>query len=137
MPKSTNDKKVLSLQKKVEEKKAALAKAQRFSPITNCSLAFEGERYNLNTLDVRGCTIMAVRINSMLMSAKDLKIEEPVVISGYSLDDWKKDLMAKLAHLQREVEKKKLQKMQESLKVLLSEDTRTELAIGDLEKQLS
>ena len=137
MPKSKNDQKVLDLQNKVDAKRNALAKAQRFSPITNCTLVFEGERYNLNTLDVQTCTLLAVRMNTYLMSAKNLKIEDPVIISGYKLSDWSKDLMSKLAHLKREAEKQKLKAMEAKLKVLLSEDTRTELALDEIEGELT
>lgn len=136
MPKSKNDQKILNLQKKVDEKKKALAKAQRFAPVTNCSLAFEGDRYNLNTLDVGACMILLIRLHVYQMSAKDLKIEEPVVVSNYTLSDWEKDLKAKLAHFQREVEKRKFKTMEAKLATLLSEDTQTELALDDIEKAL-
>ncbi len=131
-----NDQKILDLQKKVDEKKAALAKTQRFSPVTNCTLAFEGERFNLNTLDVDGCTLLLVRMNTYLMSAKDLGIETPVVISGYSLENWVKDLKAKLAYLQREAEKRKLQQTEKKLEALLSTEVKTELAIDEIANSL-
>jgi len=137
MPKSKNDQKILSLQKKIDQKKEALSKAQRFSPKTNCTLEFEGERYNLNTQNAQSCMILAIRINVYRMSAKDLGITDPVIISGYSLDDWTTDLMAKLAHLQRRDESRNLRDMEDRLQTLLSEDTQTEIAIGDIEKELA
>jgi len=140
MSKSKNDQKILDLQKKVGEKKEALGKAQRFAPITNCSLLFEGERYNLNALDVYECMILLIRIHAYQMSYQHLKSRFPVgdkvMVSGFSLDDWEKDLMAKLTYLQRESEKKQLKQMEDKLKVLLSEDTKTELALDDIAKAL-
>ena len=60
-----------------------------------------------------------------------------MIVSGYSLDNWADDLMAKLAHMKRKDESQKLKVMEKKLKTLLSEDTQTEIAIGDIEKELS
>jgi hypothetical protein len=135
-PKNENDQKILKLQKQVEEKRAALVKAQKFSPITNCSIQFDGERFNINALDIDSCTLLTVKVNALKMSSKDLAIEDSVKISGYSIDEWLTDLKAKLAFLNRKKEEDKLKKMESKLKELLSNDTKIEMELENLEKEL-
>ena len=134
--KSENDQRVLKLQSQIKTKKTEFRKAQKFQPVTNCSINFEGERYNINTLDLSGCNLLLVRLNCYQISEKDLKLSDPVLMSGYTLSEWITDLKSKSAHLGRKKEETKLKVMESKLKQLLSEDTRTELELEDIEKEL-
>jgi len=145
MPKKTatnkNDQVVFALQEQIKKKKASLKSSERFSPITNCSLNIDGERHNLNVVDIDLCKILLMKIHLLLTAAKDLQLEY-VFFSGFSLEDWKTDLQSKLAYLGRKTEEAKLKTMEDKLQQLLSQEARVgielesianELGIDDLE----
>lgn len=139
---SKNDQKIINLQEKVKEEKSMLEKSKRFSPITNCTLNFESETFNLNTLSYDSLKILAIRINSYLLSSRDLcRIDyqryKEVFISGFKLEDWIEDIQAKMDCLSVSLRKKKLNELEKKLKTLLSEDVKTKLEIDNIEKELS
>ena len=123
-----NDKRILELTKQIEAKRKAIGPARRFAPVTNCSLAMDdNKRYNLHTLAKDTIVPLLVYLNSLRLSADDLGIELP--LSGYSVQDWIEDLMARLAHLNAKGELKRLAALEKQLETLLSSDKQTELAV--------
>lgn len=131
-----NDKVILELQKKVDEKRAALKKAARFSPITNCSLELEGQRINLQVLQKDGLIHCLVVLNSYKNSAEQLGLLDQYSISGYPLVDWITDLEAKLAFVTRKEEEGKLRLMENRLSALLSNEKKVELQLEEIMKDL-
>lgn len=132
---ATNDEQILALKSKIDEKKKALGKSERFSPITNCVLPINGQSVNINVLDKNGLQQFLIMLNSWKLSAIDLKLED-VKFGGYVLDDWINDIQSKLAVMDRSSEVAKLKKLEERLTELLSDDKKIELELGDILSQL-
>lgn len=80
----TNDERIILLRKAIEKKRKELKdKPQRFEPHTNCLLVLDKVTYNLH---VDSSVYLLIRLNAMVMSAKDLGLDpDKVLISGYSL----------------------------------------------------
>ena len=47
----------------IEDKKAELKAAKRFTPLTNCVLDLDGQKYNLNVLQMADLQLLLVRLN--------------------------------------------------------------------------
>lgn len=85
---NSNDKTILALKKQIEKKRSELKKTERFSPITNCSLELDGQRYNIQVLSREQLTHVLVKMNLYQMSAKTLGILDDYVISGFKVNAW-------------------------------------------------
>lgn len=129
---SKNDDRILELKKQIDTKKKSLAdKKVRFTPETNCVLELDGTRYNLNVCADGILTMLMIKLNMYVMSAKDLSILVPD-ISGYSVDKWINDIKSKLAVSILKREENELKKMESKLDKLLSDDKKTELEINEI-----
>jgi hypothetical protein len=130
-----NDERIMQLKKIIEEKRQELAsKPTRFNPITNCLLVFDKVTYNLH---IDSSEMLLIKLNALLISAKDLEINtSTLMISGSSLDDWITDVEANLEVQRYKAEKKKLDMLEKQLTALLSDDKQTELQIDSLEELL-
>lgn len=133
---NNNDQKILELKKQIEEKKKKLTKSRKFTPITNCSIEFEGTRHNIQVLGKESVLSLMIRINSYIMSAKELGILDDYQISGYKLTDWIEDLKARYAHITQKEEEQKLKSMESKLDQLLSNEKKVELEIDEIESLL-
>ena len=81
--------------------------------------------------------MLLIKLNALLISAKDLEIDtSTLMISGSSLDDWIADVKANLEVQRYKDEKKKLDMLEKQLTALLSDDKQTELQIDSLEELL-
>jgi hypothetical protein len=127
-----NDQRILELKKQIEIKKEKLKQSERFSPITNLSIEFEGDRYNLNVLQKPDLTTLLIRLNIYLISAKDLGVETEYIVSGYKLEDWITDIKAKMDILSRKDEERNLKALEGKLTKLLSEDKKVELELNEI-----
>ena len=136
---NTNDKRILDLKKKIEEKEKQLEESKkRFAPITNCLLQLDGKTHNLHALGKEEVDYLLVKVHSMVMAAKDLEIEpEALKVSGYSLIEWEADIKARKNSNSVTEQTAALKKMKAKLHELLSSDKKVELAIDDIEKSLS
>ena len=130
----TNDQKIMELKKQIEEKKLALSKSQKFHPITNCSIEFDGVRYNINASPKDSLIVLLVKLNAMRMSADDLGMN--LEISGFGVQDWIKDIKLKLEHTNRKDEESKLKVMESKLTQMLSDEKKVELELGEIESFL-
>lgn len=130
-----NDERIMQLKKTIEEKRQELAsKPTRFNPITNCLLVLDKVTYNLH---IDSSEMLLIKLNALLISAKDLEIDtSTLMISGSSLDDWIADVKANLEAQRYKAEKKKLDMLEKQLTALLSDDKQTELQIDSLEELL-
>ena len=133
---NVNDKKIMELKDQIRTKKQNLAGLKRFTPITNCSLELDGVKYNLQVLTKEQVTFLLIKLNAYNLSAKDLSINEDIMISGFPLTDWMSDLKDKLVILSRREEEAKLKALESKLHILLSNDKKVELEIGDIESML-
>jgi len=132
----TNDDKIMLLKSQIAEKKKGLKTKKKFSPLTNCSIELDGVRLNLQVLNREGLTHLLVKLNSYLLSAVDLGLDEEYVISGYLIDQWITDIKLKLEILKYEEEDRKLKVLESKLHVLLSSEKQVSLAIEEIESMI-
>lgn len=136
MSNTNNDKRIMELRKQIETKKEQLNKSLRFSPITNCSIELDGSRYNIQVLQKNDLLTLMVKLNTYLMSARDLGIEKEYLLSGYKIEDWISDIKARIEILSRKDEERTLKIMEDKLHKLLSEDKKVELQLNEIESML-
>jgi uncharacterized ubiquitin-like protein YukD len=136
MENKANDEKIIELKKQVKTRKAKLNKSKRFAPVTNCILDFEMVKYNLQVLTKEQLIKLAVKLNTYVMSEKDLEIEEQKY-SGYTLEEWIGDIMSKLDVLSVKDQEKQLKKLEDKLTLLLSNEKKVELEIDEIESLLN
>lgn len=134
---NTNDQRILELKKQIESKKEKLGKSSRFTPVTNCSLELDNVRINIQTLNKTDLTMLLIRMNSFLISSKDLGVDKDFKFSGYSLEEWITDIRSKLEVMSRKDEEKLLKSMEDKLLKLLSDGKKVELEINDIESMLN
>ena len=132
----TNDDKIMLLKSQIADKKKGLKGKKKFSPLTNCSIELDGVRLNLQVLNREGLTHLLVKLNSYLLSAVDLGLDEEYVISGYIIDQWITDIKLKLEILKYEEEDRKLKLLESKLHVLLSNERQVSLAIEEIESMI-
>jgi hypothetical protein len=131
-----NDDVILELKKRIDEKKKALKGAEKFSPITNCSLELGAQRFNIQVSGKEQLTDLLVMLNAYRNSAIELEVNAEYRISGYSLDDWITDIKARLMNLNRNIEQGKLKSLEDKLDSLLSSEKRVELELEDIKNLL-
>jgi len=131
-----NDKKILELKLQILKKKEQLESIKKFTPVTNCSIELDSQRYNINTLPQEQLIQLLVKVNMYQMSASDLELEYDYTISGYTPIDWITDLSARLDILSKKDEERKLKALEDKLDKLLSSDKKTELELSEIENML-
>lgn len=136
MSNETNDQRILTLKKQIEEKKNKINKSLRFTPTTNCSIEIDGIRHNIQVLSRADLILLMVKLNSYMLSAKDLGMLDDYFISGYKVEDWISDIKSKIDILSRKEEEKSLKAMEEKLLKLLSDGKKVELELNDIESML-
>ena len=130
---NTNDEKIMLLKFQIAEKKKGLKTKKKFSPLTNCSIELDGVRLNLQVLNKENLIHLLVKLNSYLLSAVDLGLEDEYKFSGYSIDQWITDIKLKLDILRYEEEDRKLKELERKLENMLSSEKRIELEIDEIE----
>jgi len=137
MNNETNDQRIMLLKKQIESKKAQLSKSTRFSPITNCSLEIDAVRYSIQVLTKPDLISLMVKLNSYVISAKDLDVLDDYIISGYKAEDWITDIKARIAIISHKAEESKLKLMEDKLIKLLSDGKKVELELNEIESILN
>lgn len=131
-----NDDRILELKKQIDAKKKSISERKIiFSPETNCVLNMDGMTININACFDDTLLLLLIRLNSYLMSAVDLGMND-FEISGYSVTAWIKDIKCKLDIAGLNKEKYNLKRMESKLDKLLSDDKKTELEIDEIAAML-
>ena len=117
-----NDERVLQLKQVIDKKKTELKVSKKFTPLTNCVLDLEGQKYNLNVLQFDDLQLLLVRMNMYLMSAKDLKIN--LEISGYNIAEWIADIKCKIEIFEYKKKEAELRTLEAKLDKMLSDERR-------------
>ena len=129
---SKNDDRILELKKQIETKKKSISEKKiRFIPETNCVLSMDGMTINLNVCSDDVLLLLLIRLNSYLMSAKDLNIADFEIL-WYSVTVCIKDIISNLEVSGLKKEESDLKKMESKLDKLLSDDKKTELEIDEI-----
>lgn len=130
-----NDEKILALKKQIEEKKEKLGKIGRFVAVTNCVLHLDGTN-NLNVLNKESLQQLLIKVNTLAMSAKALKLEK-VLYSGFTLDEWVTDISGKLDVLSKKDEERNLNALEAKLSKMLSDEKQVELELDAIANLLN
>ena len=131
-----NDSKIMELKLQITKKREQLEGVKKFSPITNCSIEIDGIRNNIQVLSREQLILLKVKLNSYLMSARELGLISECIISRYNIQDWLEDIKSKLDIVSHKDEELKLKRMEGKLDLLLSADKKTELEISEIEELL-
>lgn len=122
-----NDEKIVELKKYIKEKRENIGKFRQYSPVTNCILQMDGETYNLH---VACDELLLVKLNALAMSAHDLGLStDNLVISGFSLTDWLRDVDGFIAEKRMREDIAKLDSLEKRLNTLMSSDMKIGLEI--------
>ena len=133
--KNSNDDKILSLKDQIQKKASEISSSKRFSPKTNCMFRFEGISLNLNAAQFDELRTLAVRLQTYKNAADQLGFTD-YSVSGFKIEDWISDIMAKISISKIKEEENKLKLMEEKLSNLLSLERRTSIEISEIEKIL-
>lgn len=125
-----NDERVLQLKQVIDKKKSELKGSKKFVPLTNCVLDLEGQKYNLNILQLDDLQLLLVRLNMYLMSAKDLGIN--LEISGYNIAEWITDIRCKIEIFEYKKKEAELKTLEAKLDKMLSNEKKTELELDEI-----
>lgn len=125
-----NDERVLQLKQVIDKKKSELKGYKRFTPLTNCVLDLEGQKYNLNVLQLDDLQLLLVRLNMYLMSAKDLGI--CLEISGHNIAEWITDIRCKIEIFEYKKKESELKALETKLDKMLSDEKKTELELDEI-----
>ena len=133
---SRNDDKILDLKAQIEKKKREIGIVRNFNPSTNCILNIDNVNYNIHTFSKSQIIHMLVKLNSMMMSAKDLGLEDQLEFNGYNISLWIEDLMKLLNITNIRQEQVKLMQMEKRLTEMLSDNKKIELELDEIMKEL-
>ena len=133
---SKNDDKILDLKAQIEKKKRDIGIVRNFNPSTNCILNIDNVNYNIHTFSKSQTIHMLVKLNSMMMSAKDLGLEDQLEFNGYNISLWIEDLMKLLNITNIRQEQVKLVQMEKRLTEMLSDNKKIELELDEIMKEL-
>lgn len=125
-----NDERVLHLKQVIDKKKSELKGSKKFTPLTNCVLDLEGQKYNLNVLQFDDLQLLLVRLNMYLMSVKDLGIS--LEISGYNVAEWITDIKCKIEIFEYKKKEEELRALEDKLDKMLSDEKKTELELDEI-----
>jgi len=130
---NSNDQRILALKKQIETKKKLLGESHKFSPVTHSVLILDDKTQNIQVLNKSELIELLVKLNSYLLSAKDLGVLHMYVINGYPLEDWIKDVQSRFNILSQKEEEKSLKAMELKLTKLLSDGKKVELELDEIE----
>lgn len=135
---SKNDSKIIELKEGITKKRKDLSRASvKTTTITNCSIAIEGKRYNINTLKGTDLQHLLVSVNILLLSATDLRIQDEFKHDGYLLGDWISDLKSRVEVEKYKKKVKEMTALEKQLDSLLSKDKQTELEISGISELIN
>lgn len=130
------DERILELQAEIDGKRRALGSPKKFSPVTHCSLALDGQTYNLHTLNAETLIHILAKLTAFRYGASQEGLVYKYTLSGFNINNWITDIKAKLANIEHAQELAKLRELEEKLNQLLSHEKRTELEINAIADML-
>ena len=139
MNKMQKDKIVLKLMAEIRIQESVISDSTPLKWCTNCMI----DKTNLKTVtdlniltELFGDVIIKEEI--MAKSIKMLSLNEvPILICGYSLDDWKNDFINVKYIIQNRMKQKQLKADKEALNKLLSQDTKEEIELNTILERYS
>lgn len=141
---TSNDKLVQELTKIVNDKKAAIAKAERPNWRTNC--AFRYNKDSSASINLQVCNVVEdlVYILGFLVEKRNAFNEAQKIIGtnlefkwfGFTFDDWSEDIKTRVDKIEITYKKKELEMLEERLDKLISPELRAQMELEDIKKTL-
>lgn len=133
--KNEKDELIESLLKQVESKKAGLERIRNPQFKTNLSLPIFGARINLNAASEEDL-ISALGLLYSMVSMKDYYPETDFKYHGFSIADWRSDIILKLDQKKFQAKNAELREIEKKLQDLISEDKKKEIELEKIKKLL-
>jgi hypothetical protein len=141
---SNNDKLVQELTKIVNEKKAAIAKAERPNWRTNCAFRYNKDSSASINLQVCGVVEDLVHILGFLCEKRNAFDEAQKIIGtnlefkylGFTFEDWSEDIKTRIDKIEITTKKKELEMLEERLNKLISPELRAQMELEEIRKSL-
>ena len=130
-----NDSKILELKEQIKEKKAKLCKRPTYktSMILNLSTTYcREDDINLNTLDTFSLISLLARLLQLKQSAEMFMDAVYFHIGSNSIEDWISDVKNKIVYKMQATRRKELEKMEEDLSSLLTNEKQTEIKVDSI-----
>lgn len=141
---ANNDKLVQELTKIVNEKKAAIAKAERPNWNTNC--AFRHSKDSAASVNLQACGNVEdlVNILGFLCEKRNAFNEAQKIIGtnlefkwfGFTFDEWAEDIKTRIDKIEITMKKKELEMLEERLNKLISPELRAQMELEEIRKSL-
>ena len=132
---SKNDDKIVQLKEVIAKKKKDLGDEPKFRPVTTCQLkvdlSFNTNVHTLNSIQAANNALMYLGLYELAAEKAGLSLDE-VQINGFSLNDWKKDILAKKTLVEYQLKKQELSSLEEKLDGMLSEARRNALTLDEI-----
>lgn len=139
------DKVVQELFKVVQDKKAAIAKAEKPNWMTNC--AFRYSKDSSSSTNLQACGDIEELINIMgVLCGHKRNFDEAQKILGtdvqfkwfnFSFEDWASDIKTRIDKIQINAKKKELEMLEARLDKLISPELKANLELAEIQKMLS
>lgn len=143
MTKKDLDKQVATMMADVKKRRVKIETLKKPQWTTTCSLQLPGHD-RLNIQVEKSLPVLAFAIGTLKRMFEDTKaafeefeIDEEVRWQNYAIEDWIGDLKLRIKITQIQTEKQKLASIEARLQPLLSEDQRRELALAELQEELT
>lgn len=141
---TNNDKLVQELTKIVNEKKAAIAKAERPNWNTNCAFRYSKDSAASINLQVCGNVEDLVNILGFLCEKRNAFNEAQKIIGtnlefkwfGFTFDEWAEDIKTRIDKIEITMKKKELEMLEERLNKLISPELRAQMELEEIRKSL-
>lgn len=125
----------------VEEKRVEISviKNLRFKTSLSFNYGLGDEKYNLNVLPIEKLYVVLKFINDLIELNENnskLGINKLETWYGYSLFDWKDDVISKIKQKELILKTEELKTIEKTLNTLISEDKKKEIQLKEIMKKL-
>ncbi len=136
---SKNDEKIVQLKSIVAQKRKELGDEPKFRPITTCQfkmdLAFNTNIHTLNSVQSANNALMYLGLYELAAEKAGLSVDE-VQINGFSLSEWRKDIVARKSLIEYQLKKQELASLEEKLDGMLSEAMKNAVSLDQIAELL-
>lgn len=140
-----NDEIIEGLFKKVQEKKAEIAKAEKPQWQTNCAFVYDNSSTVMNIQVISNIDVLVDMLSYILIKSESHKQvvkrldlqEREYKYMGFTVDEWESDIKTRINKIQITSKKKELDELEKKLNSLVSPEKRTEMELAEIAKKLS
>lgn len=143
---SSNDERAEKLISILNQKKAEIAKAEKPTYLTNLSFSVTetgaNDRININVITepkqfIAILAILREKEVAFQLAAEELGlVDVPFTWQGYSVEDWKTDLVTRLNKVQINKRKEELKILEAKVNTLISPEKRAQMELDALEREI-